>query len=279
MLDWILLLAILPVAALAFLRWFEQRNVYHPTSTWDATADALGRPWEAVRFPARDGADLSGWFFPADPASPRRHLAVLLHHGNGGNISHRLPTCELLLDLGVNVLVYDYRGYGLSPGHPSEAGTYLDAEGAADWLNRRGFTDDRIIALGESLGGGVASELAVRRPGLRGLILQSTFTSLLDLGAELFPFLPVRTVARYHYDTRSKLPRIHRPVLILHSREDTLIPFHHAERNLAAANPPKALREIEGDHNDQPTVAPERFSEAIGQFLDSLEPTPTPRAP
>lgn len=267
MAQWFVLLVAVPAALWLFLRWFEQKNVYHPTRSWAATGEDLHRPWETVTFQTRDGVRLSAWFFPAPTNAPLRELAVLVNHGNGGNISHRLPLYSLLLELGVNVLAYDYRGYGQSEGHPNEQGTYLDAEAAADWLGDRGFPPPRIVAFGESLGGGVAAELAVRRPGLRGLILQSTFTSLLDLGSELFPILPVRTIARYHYDTLAKLPGIQVPVLFLHSRQDTLIPFHHAERNVAAAREPKRLREIHGDHNDQPSVDPELFSNALREFL------------
>ena len=196
------------------LRWFEHANVYQPTRTLAARAEALGRPFEEARFAARDGTWLHGWFFPAAADSPRRHLAVLHCHGNGGNLSHRLDVAEALLETGVNVLLFDYRGYGLSAGRPSEEGTYLDAEAAHAWLVARGFAASNIIAFGESLGGGVAAELARRVP-LAGLVLQSTFTSIPDLGAELFPFLPVRWLARIRYDTLAKLPHLRVPVLVL----------------------------------------------------------------
>jgi len=231
------------------LRWFEHKQTYHPSRTLITTGAELGRAWEDVTFSAGDGVRLNGWFFPADTNSTRRQLVFLICHGNGGNISHRLGLYELLLHGGANVFAFDYRGYGRSEGRASEAGTYLDAQAACAWLRERGFAGTNIIAFGESLGGGVASELAVRET-LGGLVLQSSFTSVTDLGAELYPFLPVRILGSIRYDTRSKLPRIHVPVLILHSRGDALIPFHHAEENFAAANEPKALREINGGHND-----------------------------
>lgn len=272
MAKWIFFLVVLPAALWLFLRWFEQANVYHPTPSMWSKGDALRRPWEDIRFRTQDNLELNAWFFPAATNAPLRHLAVLLSHGNGGNISHRLPTYSILLDLGVNVLAYDYRGYGLSQGKPNEQGTYLDAEAAFAWLQARGFRPNQIVSFGESLGGGVATELALRHPGLRGLVLQSTFTSLIDLGTELFPILPVRTVARYRYDTHSKLPQVQTPVLILHSRTDTLIPFHHAEHNFAAAREPKTLREILGDHNDQPTVDPDLIANALREFLADPKP-------
>jgi len=270
MIQWAAYLLLIPGGLWLFFRWFEQSNVYHPTRSWWSTGADLNRPWEDLRLTTRDGLELSAWYFPAPTNAPFHDFAVLVSHGNGGNLSHRLSLFRLLSNAGVNVLGYDYRGYGKSQGKPSELGTYEDAETAFSWLVGRGFPENRILALGESLGGGVAAELAARHPAMGGLVLQSTFTSLIELGSELFPFLPVRTLARYHYDTVGKLPHIHCPVLILHSRSDTLIPFHHAERNFAAATDPKVLREISGDHNDQPDVEPEKYAQAWGEFLGSL---------
>jgi len=200
-------------------------------------------------FQSNDGLQLNGWFFPADTNSVRRQIAFVICHGNGGNIGHRLELYDLLLHMGVNVFAFDYRGYGRSEGRPGEEGTYCDGQAACAWLRQRGFEAANIIGYGESLGGGIASELALREK-LGGIVLQSTFTSVPDLGAELFPFLPVRTFGSIRYDTHGKLPGIHVPVLILHSRADTLIRFRHAEENFAAANEPKALFELRGDHND-----------------------------
>jgi hypothetical protein len=273
--QWLLLLAAGAVLLWIFFRWFERSNVHQPTRTWWATAADLNRPWEDVRFRTRDGVELSAWYFPAASNAPLRHLAVVVSHGNGGNISHRLSLYRLLLDAGVHVFGYDYRGYGRSEGRPTEAGTYLDGEAAIDWLRGRGFAETNLVVYGESLGGAVAAELALRRPQLRGLILQSAFTSVPDLGRELFPFLPVRTLASIHYATREKLPRIRVPVLLLHSREDTLVRFRHAEANFAAANEPRLLRELAGDHNDQPDASPDRFLAALDEFLRA----PPPRAP
>ena len=254
------------------LRWFEYKQTYHPTRTLYTSGAELGRAWEDVKFATSDGVNLNGWFFPAATNSPRACLAVIVCHGNGGNISHRLHLYDLLLDAGVNVFAFDYRGYGLSEGRPGEAGTYLDAQAAHAWLRQKGFAATNIIAFGESLGGGVVSELAVREP-CAGLVLQSSFTSLTDIGAELFPWLPVRTLGSIRYETHSKLPQIHVPVLVLHSRADSLVPFHHAERNFAVANKPKLLCEITGDHND---AVDDRlqFASALEQFFDLVQPKP-----
>jgi fermentation-respiration switch protein FrsA (DUF1100 family) len=230
-------------------RRFEHSQVYHPYRQLEASPAGLGRACEDVRFKTDDGVTLHGWFFPADRNSPRAEFAFLICHGNAGNISHRLELCEALLETGASVFVFDYRGYGLSEGRPGEEGTYLDAQAAHAWLRQKRFRGEQIIAFGESLGGGVVSELALRET-LGGIVLQSTFTSIPDAGKELFPWLPVRWLSSIKYDTRAKLPRVTVPVLVMHSREDELIRFHHAEKNFAAANEPRIFCELRGSHNN-----------------------------
>jgi uncharacterized protein len=250
-------------------RWFEHSQVYHPDRTLTATGAELGRPFEDVRFTGGDGVALNGWFFPANTNSARAHLAVLVCHGNAGNIGHRLDTCAALLTSGVNVFVFDYRGYGRSQGRPGEEGTYHDALTAYGWLKHRGFAGTNIIAFGESLGGGVAAELAVRQP-VGGLVLQSTFTSIPDIGAELFPWLPVRWLGTIRYDTHAKLPRLRVPVLVMHSPTDEIVPFHHGQRNFAAANEPKLFWELRGDHNS-PLADTKHFLAGLEKFLGVVE--------
>ena len=248
------------------LRWFEHRQVYAPSREVAAKIGDLRRPAEEVFFHTADGVKLHGWFVPAAPASPRAQLVLLLLHGNAGNITHRLKFYQGWLSLGLNVFAFDYRGFGRSEGRPSEEGTYGDAQAAVHWLGQRGFQPAQIIALGKSLGGGVASELALREP-LGALILQNTFTSIPDLGGELFPFLPVRRLHRIHYDTVNKLPRLHLPLLVAHSREDDLIGFHHGERNFAAANAPKQFLELRGSHNGTLEDDRDRYLAGIDHFL------------
>lgn len=259
------------------LRWFEHHQVYHPSRALDATGAELGRPFEEARFQTRDGVELHGWFFPAASALPAASQVLLFCHGNAGNITHRLDTCDAMLETGAAVFVFDYRGYGRSRGRPSEEGTYLDAQAAHAWLRAKGFPPSRIMAFGESLGGAVACELVLREP-CGGLILQSTFTSIPDIGAELFPWLPVRRLARIRYDTQSKLPRVKVPLLVMHSPADDLIGFAHAEKNFAAANPPKLLCELRGDHNN-PLSDRARFIGGLRQFLELIESNPVRAAP
>jgi uncharacterized protein len=263
------------------LRWFEHSQIYHPDPVLTTTGAELGRPFEDVWFKAKDSVDLNGWFYPAITNSARSSSAVLICHGNAGNIGYRLDMCQALLDTGVNVFVFDYRGYGRSCGRPSEEGTYLDAQAAHQWLQKKGFPPGNIIGYGESLGGGVAAELAMRET-LGGLILQSTFCSIPDIGAELFPWLPVRLMSSIKYETCRKLPNVRIPVLVMHSRLDGLIGFHHAQKNFDAANEPKLFWELNGDHNN-PVSDPKNFTAGIDKFLRMLEadrgrPTPASTA-
>ncbi len=254
---------------IVMLRWFERRQIYYPSRQVEAKATDLGRPCEDVYFKSTDGVVLNGWFFPAQTNSPRARMAFLICPGNAGNIGDRLGQCRVLLDMGVSVFIFDYRGYGRSKGRPGEEGTYRDAQGAHAWLRQKGFRGEDIIVMGESLGGGVASELALREP-VGGLILQSTFTSIADIGAELYPWLPVKWINTIKYDTRAKLPRVKVPVLVMHSREDELIAFHHAEKNFAAAHEPKQFCEIVGDHNGSSWQQPE-FQQGIEKFLKLVD--------
>ena len=258
------------------LRWFEHSQVYHPDRHLEATGAELGRSFQDVYF-SSEGLKLNGWFYPANADSTRSSIVVLICHGNGGNISHRLDITKALLTTGVNVFLFDYRGYGRSEGRPSEEGTYQDGMAACQWLCRKGFAETNIVLFGESLGGGIASELATRIH-CAGLILQSTFTSIVDIGAELFPWLPVRWIATIKYNTLSKLPRIKAPVLVMHSRDDRLIGFRHSQRNFAAANEPKLFCELVGEHND-PLTNRGQFIADIETFLQMLATTAKQGAP
>jgi uncharacterized protein len=246
--HWLLSLLGLLVIALMLYR-FEHSQVYHPTRDAEYTPDDVGRPAEDVWLKTSDGLRLHAWFFAADQSSPRAKFVMLFCHGNGGNLTSRPGYYRAILETGVNLLTFDYRGYGRSDGEPSEAGTYTDAEAAYQWLRTRGFAPEHILVWGESLGGGIASHVAATEP-VGGLMLQSTFTSIPDIGAELFPWLPVKLISRIKYDTHSRLPHLKCPVVVMHSRGDTTIRFHHGERNFAAAREPKAFVELEGDHND-----------------------------
>lgn len=264
-------LLLTPLVLYLLLRFFEYSQVYHPRTEIVAPPESIHPAPEAFFLNSGASYRINAWFFPALTTSQWSDWVVLISHGNGGNISYRLSLYELWLEAGFNVMAYDYRGYGQSSGRPSEKGTYEDAEQALAWLQKKGFDLSKTISLGESLGGAIATKLATQH-SLGGLVLQSTFTRIVDIGKELFPWLPVETVSAIRYDSITKLPSLQIPILILHSREDDLIPFHHAERNFEACNAPKLLKELQGDHNTGTDQSLSQYRQHITDFKRILIP-------
>lgn len=243
--------------------WFT----YLPLRSITATPGERGLAYESVRFQSEDGLALTGWFVPGQP----ERAVVLFFHGNAGNISHRLDTLEILHELGLSVFIIDYRGYGESEGRPTERGTYRDAEAAWRYLvEERQIPPERIIIFGRSLGGAIATWLAYHHTP-QALILESTFTSGVDIGAEIYPFLPVRWLIRERYNTRARLPQVECPVLIIHSSGDNVIPYHHGRELFALAPEPKQFLEISGGHNDGFLLAGSRYSATWEAFVSRYE--------
>ncbi|MCR4302810.1 MAG: alpha/beta hydrolase [Gallionella sp.] len=244
---------------------FQSRLVFYPEVDREvaATPGQTGLQYEDIHLKTSDGIGLHGWYIPA--AQPRG--TVLFLHGNAGNISHRLDSVQMFHRLGYSTLIFDYRGYGNSGGSPTEQGTYRDAEAAWRYLTeQRQIPYCRIVLFGESLGGAVAAWLAARqRPA--ALVIASGFTSVPDLGQQLYPYLPVRWLARIRYDTREYLRSATAPVLIAHSPEDDIIPFEHGRALFAAANPPRQFLELAGGHNDGFIFMREAWVRVLGDFL------------
>jgi len=249
MLSNILISVLVAYAALLVIVYlFQPRLVYSPQVGRDVTAtpQAYGLRFEPVTITTEDEERLDGWWVPAENALG----TVLLFHGNAGNISHRLDYLEMFHQLRYSTLIVDYRGYGRSTGSPSEEGTYRDARAAWDYLRHaRAARPSDIVIVGESLGGAVAAWLAAREPA-RAVVLASTFTSVPDLGAQVYPFLPVRLLSRFDYDTLGAVRKIRAPLLVAHSRGDDIIPYSHGRALFAAAREPKEFLEMSGGHND-----------------------------
>ncbi len=255
-------------AVLATALFFYQPNLLYfpdmPTRQIQATPEVIGLEYESLTLTTSDDEQLDAWFIPADPARG----TVLFCHGNAGNISHRLDSIRIFHDLGLSVLIFDYRGYGQSTGRPTEKGTYKDADAAWQYLvEQRGTQPENIILFGRSLGASIAADLATRQPAA-GVILESAFTSVPDVAAQLYPWLPVRWLSRYQYNTRKKLADIHSPVLIVHSRDEEIIPYSNGERLYEAANEPKLFLELRGGHNDGFMVSGDSYIRGLETFLN-----------
>lgn len=262
-----MLFAYLMVVALLYVSQdtlIYQNNV--PTRSLVATPDRIGLDYEDLWLSTEDGLTLHAWWLPhAHPCA-----TLLFLHGNAGNISHRLDSLLLLNTLGLNLLILDYRGYGQSQGHPTEQGTYLDAMAAWRYLTEeRQIPPGGILIFGRSLGAAVAAWLAARTDAA-GLILESGFTSLPDLAEQLYPFLPARQLVRFRYDSRAQLGLVMAPVLMIHSRDDEIIPFSHGQALYAAAPIASALLELRGGHNDGFLVSKDAYMHGWRAFLAEI---------
>jgi len=232
----------------------------YPLGNWQPGGMAFEDAW----FTAVDGTRLHGWYVP----HPQPRAVVLFCHGNGGNVALWADVLRILHDrMGVTAMGFDYRGYGRSEGTPSEAGVLADARAARTWLARRaGIAENQIVLMGRSLGGAVAIDLAA--DGARGLVLESTFTSMPEVGHAVMPWLPVRTLMRTQLNSLAKIGNYRGPLLQSHGTADRLIPYAMGRQLFEAANEPKRFVAIPGgDHNDPQT---DEYYAALREFLDKL---------
>jgi uncharacterized protein len=260
------LIAYAVILVLVFL--FQSRLVFFPQveRTHSVTPRAVALDFEDVQLRTADGVNLHGWWVPARDAQG----AVVLFHGNAGNISHRIGYLTMFSRLRYSVLLIDYRGYGSSGGFPDEEGTYRDADAAWRHLMEvRNLKPHEVVIVGESLGGGVATWLAAK-VAPRALLLSSAFTSVPDLGAQVYPWLPVRLLSRIHYNNLQRMPTIAAPVFIAHSRDDEIVPYAHGVTLFTAAREPKQMLTMSGGHNDGFLFARDEWAAALGGFLEKV---------
>jgi fermentation-respiration switch protein FrsA (DUF1100 family) len=252
------------LALCAFVWAVQDRLIYFPGPPPSRTPRDFGLAHEEVELVAADGVKLHAWWIPAADARG----AALVCHGNAGSIEHRIGLAAELVRDGVSALLFDYRGYGKSEGKPNERGLQLDAAAGYAWIAARGFDAARVVLWGESLGGAVAAELATQH-ACAGLVLESAFTSLADIGSSAYPFLPVRLLARSRYDTRACIARLDVPVLVVHGSGDEIVPFDHARSLVAAARRTPELIEFAGGHNDKGWLEHPPSRARVKAFLDA----------
>ena len=251
------------LALVAFVYVRQPKMLYFPTSEIEQTPAAIGLSFDEVNLKTADGLTIAAWHIPA----PDARAVLLFCHGNAGNISHRLDSIRIFHDLGLSVLIFDYRGYGRSEGEPTEKGTYLDAEAAWNFLvKEKGIDPARMVIFGRSLGSAVAAELAMRRKA-GALIIESGFTSIPDLGRKYYPYMPVSLITRFHYATIDKVSSLALPKLFIHSPEDEIIPYDQGMRLFEKAAEPKEFMKLRGDHNEGYLLSGELYINGLQQFI------------
>ncbi|MDD5194179.1 MAG: alpha/beta hydrolase [Candidatus Omnitrophica bacterium] len=266
-------ICLLFAAFLFYLKNFEKNNIFYPSRKISATPKDAGLDYEDVSFSASLGSGpqgkvtLNGWFIQGKSQAP----VILFCHGNAGNISHRIPLLELFHQAGFSVFIFDYRGYGRSTGRPSEQGIYDDAFAAYQYLLKEKYVSPGdVIIYGESIGTQAAVDLASRAPaGL--LVLYSGFSSAADMGKAIFPWFPeflLRALSSVKFDSLSKIKQISIPKLIIHSREDEMVPFRLGEKLFAAAKAPKEFLIMRGGHNEGAYAYQEEFIRAFTAFVN-----------
>jgi len=251
-----------------FVYLMQGRMLYLPDMpgrTLTMTPVDVGMDFEDVSIETTDGVSLHGWFIAGQSSR-----VLLFFHGNAGNISHRLDSIRQFRNLGLSVLIIDYRGYGQSGGKTTESGLYRDADAAWRYLiEDRGLSASDVILFGRSLGASVAARLAAQHRPL-ALIVESSFSSIPDIAQELYPWLPARWMSRYSHATRDYVRDVYSPLLVVHSRDDDIIPFHHGEAIFASANEPRTLLALRGTHNDAFLRDESTYIEGLRTFLTGL---------
>lgn len=270
MMKYILLL-LLGLALLNGCMYLQQPSmVFFPAATLAQTPAEWGLAYEDVALETKDGVRLHGWYIPHNGSEQ----TLLFFHGNAGNISHRGDSVKIFHRLGLNIFIFDYRGYGKSQGRPDEDGLSEDAKAAWRYLvdEHHGLDQKDIILFGRSLGGAVAAKLAAEvQPG--GLILESTFSSAKDVAAAVLPILSRLIFLRYDFATETYIKQVTSPVLVLHSPDDEIIPFRLGQKVFQAANEPKSFMTMRGGHNNGFLLSQPAYERTLAEFISPLTPT------
>ena len=239
----------------------ENSMLFFPVKELDGTPERIKLKFDEVSLLTADKVNLHGWWVPRENA----RATLIFSHGNGGNISHRLDKLRIFHGLGLNVLLYDYRGYGKSEGTPNEKGVYADVQAAYDFVvKEKNVPPGEIVAYGESLGGPVAAHLAANNP-VKALILDSTFTNLQDMARSRSPLLA--GLVQSKFDTLADVAKIQSPTLVLHSPDDEVVPYTQGQELFAASKAPKQFVKLQGSHNRGFLDSKKKYVKGLDEFL------------
>jgi len=260
----LLFIAIAVFLIALYLRYFERHSIFFPMKEMKCFPSEVGLEYEEIYFQADDKIILNGWFLPRKNA----RYTLIFCHGNAGNLGHRLEKLKFFHELGLNVFIFDYRGYGKSMGAPSEIGIYRDAQAAYDYLIFRKISPERIISYGESIGGAVAIDLSSKNK-VGALIAADTMTSAKEMVQEFYIIVPY-WIFSSRFDSLSKIKKVSVPKLLVHSINDEIVPYGLGRRLYEAAPEPKEFVKIRGGHNSCFFGSRSIIYDRIADFLKRL---------
>jgi len=242
---------------------FQRSLLYHPKEN-NYFGDTLAVEIEKVKINTQDGIELLSWYHNKNLNS---YKTILFLHGNAGSLENRIHKINHFKEMNVNFLLISWRGFNGNKGKPTEKGLYEDAKSAVAWLKSKGVNENNIIIYGESLGTGVATEIAQNK-NFAGIILESPFTSMVDAGKNKYPYLPVRLLLKDKYESNKKIKNIKSPILIMHGKVDNLVPFDMGKKMYELANEPKYY--YFSEYDDHMMEYNEKLLQVLKDFISSL---------
>ena len=242
---------------------FQRNLLYHPGEN-NYSGDQLTVFIEKVKIKTEDNIELMSWYHSKNL---NNYKTILFLHGNAGSLENRIHKINHFKDMNVNFLLISWRGFSGNDGKPTEKGLYQDAKSAVTWLKSKGISENDIVIYGESLGTGVATEIAQNK-NFGGVILESPFTSMVDAGKDKYPYLPVRLLLKDKYESDKKIKNINSPILIMHGKVDNIVPFHMGKKMYELANQPKYS--YFSQYDDHMMEYNEKLLEVLREFIESL---------
>ena len=242
---------------------FQRNLLYHPSEN-NYFGDQLEVKIEKVKIKTQDNIELLSWYHNKNID---RYKTILFLHGNAGTLENRIHKINHFKDMNINFLLVAWRGFNGNKGKPTEKGLYEDARSAVVWLESKGIKENNIVIYGESLGTGVATEIAQKK-NFAGVILESPFTSMIEAGKTKYPYLPVRLLLKDKYESNKKIKNIKSPILIMHGKVDKIVPFYMGEKMYELANQPKYF--YFSDYDDHMMEYNEKLLKILKDFIYSL---------
>ena len=242
---------------------FQRNLLYHPKEN-NYFGDKLIVSIEKVKIKTQDDIELLSWYHNKNI---NKYKTILFLHGNAGSLENRIHKINHFKDININFLLLAWRGFNENKGKPTEQGLYEDARSAVRWLKSKGISENNIIIYGESLGTGIATEIAQNK-NFAGIILESPFTSMIDAGKNKYPYLPVRFLLKDKYESHKKIKNIKSPILIMHGKVDNIVPFYMGKKMYELANKPKYY--YFSEYDDHMMEYNEKLLNQLKQFISSL---------